>query len=145
MKTAFRLIGNVAVLTTASATSAIRSTEDHVAWVEQCLKDFTAIKPGMTRHEIEERLSTGEFYDALGTFTHPDCPYFKIDVDSAATWDKPPSQNVMIMSPSDRARTVSNPSEPTPAACSFLVFPGKSLNVPGTPLGYRRMPNCLAI
>jgi len=136
LKSAYRLIGIVAVLATASATSAITSTEDYVGWVEQCLNDFAAIKPGMMRHEIEEPLDTGRLHDALGTFNHPDCPYFMIVVDFAATWDKPPSQNVMIMSPSVRARTVSNPSEPTPAACSFWfsrakvsMFPAHHLDI----------------
>jgi outer membrane protein assembly factor BamE (lipoprotein component of BamABCDE complex) len=109
LKSANRLIGIVAVLATTLPTSAITSTEDHIAWVEHCLNNFVAIKPGMTRQEIEKRLGTGRFFNALVTFTHTDCTYFKIDVDFDVPWGQPPLQNIMIMSPSDRAKTVSNP------------------------------------
>ena len=62
------------------------STQDHVAWVAQALKQMQTIKPGMTRADLltvfttEGGLSTG----LQRTFVSRDCPYFKLDVEFEA-------------------------------------------------------------
>src|SRR5215467_1666635 len=55
---------------------------DRTAWVEQCLKDFESIKPGMTRGEAERKLlMDGGLQSASPVrFVHPECRYFKIEV-----------------------------------------------------------------
>ena len=58
------------------------SSQDHVAWVAEVLKQMQTIKPGMTRTQLltvfttEGGLSTG----LQRTFVSRDCPYFKVDV-----------------------------------------------------------------
>jgi hypothetical protein len=62
------------------------STQDHVAWVAEALKQMQTIKPGMTRTQLltvfttEGGLSTG----LQRTFVSRDCPYFKVDVEFEA-------------------------------------------------------------
>ena len=62
------------------------STQDHVAWVAQALKQMQTIKPGMTRTDLfkvfttEGGLSTG----LRRTFVSRECPYFKVDVEFEA-------------------------------------------------------------
>src|SRR6266478_3326498 len=62
------------------------STQDHVAWVAQALKQMQTVKPGMTRSDLlkvfttEGGLSTG----LHRTFVSQDCPYFKVDVEFEA-------------------------------------------------------------
>jgi hypothetical protein len=62
------------------------STQDHVVWVGQVLKQMQTIKPGMTRTDLlkvfrtEGGLSTG----LQRTFVSRDCPYFKVDVEFEA-------------------------------------------------------------
>ncbi len=54
----------------------------HTSWVKSCLDDFHAIKPGMTRREIEAKLvgDGGEVPVNQGRYCHRQCLYFKIDV-----------------------------------------------------------------
>jgi len=62
-------------------------------WVSKCLEDFKTIKPNMTRLEITKRLipyqRTGSptlfpySSGSLEAFAHPECPYFKIDIEFA--------------------------------------------------------------
>jgi hypothetical protein len=56
---------------------------DHEAWVQNCWKDFQAIKKGMTRAEVEARLGTDGGLSSAGfmRFVHPACSLFKIDVE----------------------------------------------------------------
>jgi len=57
--------------------------EERIAWVKKCLQDFNALKPGITRGEIEKkfRMDGGLIASPYSArFTHPSCPYFKIDV-----------------------------------------------------------------
>jgi hypothetical protein len=52
-------------------------------WAESCLRDFEAIKPGMTRAEVERRfqLDGGLQSASPVRFVHTNCPYFKADVE----------------------------------------------------------------
>ena len=54
----------------------------HIEWVKKCLQDFSSIKPGMSRGEIEKKFrADGGLHDPYSVrFTHPSCRYFKIDV-----------------------------------------------------------------
>jgi hypothetical protein len=72
----------VALRRAQAQTSSPQPGTDHVKWVENCLKDFEAIKAGMTRSEIEAKLSMdGGLQGASPVrFTHPACAYFKVDV-----------------------------------------------------------------
>ena len=58
-------------------------TSTHVAWVEKCLRDFEFIKPGITRAEVEKRLSLDGGLQSFSSvrFVHPECAYFKINVE----------------------------------------------------------------
>ena len=62
------------------------SSQDHVAWVAQALKQMQTIKPGMRRMDLlmvfttEGGLSTG----LRRTFVSRECPYFKVDVEFEA-------------------------------------------------------------
>jgi len=56
---------------------------EHIEWVKKCLQDFNSIKPGITRGEIEKKFrhDGGLIASPFSVrFTHPSCPYFKIDV-----------------------------------------------------------------
>jgi hypothetical protein len=85
------------------------------AWVASCLKDFTAIKPGVTRRQVEDefRKDGGIHSLSTGRFAHPTCPYFKIDVEFDCKRD-PADQNRMIQSGDDRVVHVSKPYLETP-------------------------------
>lgn len=60
----------------------VNPNEDKRKWVEQCLKDFEAIKVGMTLKEVEAKFTHdgGVSRVTVGRFQHPSCSYFKIDV-----------------------------------------------------------------
>ncbi len=57
--------------------------EKCTTWVSKCLADFESIKTGMTRGEIEKKFSMdgGISTVSLIRFVHPECIYFKIDVE----------------------------------------------------------------
>jgi hypothetical protein len=79
-------------------------------WVAKCLEDFKAIKPGMTRLEVTNRL----FQDHRSgprtqsplfpsdsrreLFVHPECPYFKIDIEFARGVNVSPEDKVLNFS-----------------------------------------------
>jgi HEAT repeat protein len=79
-------------------------------WVASCLKDFAAIKPGMTRREIESRFRKDGGVHSLCSprFAHPTCAFFKIDVEFDCKKDAA-DQNRAIPSPDDPVIRVSKP------------------------------------
>lgn len=79
-------------------------------WVEKCLSDFSNIKPGMTRHDVDILFpKDGGLHGASsGRYVHPECPYFKIEV----FFDfkrNPEDQNRAIMSSKDPVTSASKP------------------------------------
>jgi len=59
------------------------TNKDGTVWVQKCLADFQTIKVGMTRSQVESKFTHdgGLYTPGEARFTHPTCPYFKIDVD----------------------------------------------------------------
>ena len=88
----------------------IKQQRDRVVWVVKCLTDFRAIKPGMTRAEVERRLPSDGGIQGYVTvrFVHPECPYFKIDVEFAVRRNPEP-ENRIAPSPDDKVVKVSKP------------------------------------
>jgi len=85
------------------------------AWVHGCLKDFAAIKIGMTRRQVEDEfpMDGGVHSPSRPRFVHPTCGFFKIDVEFDCKKDAA-DQNRTIDSPDDRVIHVSRP---------YLEFP----------------------
>jgi hypothetical protein len=79
-------------------------------WVEKCLSDFESIKPGMTRGEIEKKFMWDGGLQGASPFrfTHPECRYFKIDVEFDLKRDEK-DQNRTLWSPDDKVTKVSKP------------------------------------
>jgi hypothetical protein len=80
------------------------------AWVEKCLMDFQSIKPGVTMGEIQKKfpMDGGLQSPYLIRFTHPECDYFKIDVEFDFKCDvKDP--NRPLWSPEDKVTKTSKP------------------------------------
>jgi hypothetical protein len=86
------------------------SRDTHDIWVEKCLKDFESIKVGMTRGQIETKLSKDGGFQSLSPvrFTHPDCGYFKVNVEFDFKRNAA-DQNRGIESKDDKATSVSKP------------------------------------
>lgn len=86
------------------------SGTDHAKWVESCLKDFESIKVGMTRSEIEGKLSQDGGLQSVSTgrFCHPACASFKIDVEFDCTRD-PANQGRAMLGKGDKVTKVSKP------------------------------------
>lgn len=76
---------------------------DRMAWVAKCLKDFQAIKVGMTRKEIEMQFQQDGGLQGVSPvrFTHPDCPYFKVDVEFSFKRN-PQDMGRAMISPDDK-------------------------------------------
>lgn len=81
---------------------------DRVDWVAKCLKDFQTIKKGMTRQEVQERfpIDGGVSAIAIGRHRHPECPFFKVDVEFALSAE--------TTSPDDKVIKISRPYIETP-------------------------------
>ena len=84
-------------------------------WVRRCLKDFEALKPGMTRAEVEKRFPIDGGLQGFSPvrYLHPDCPYFKVDVEFAVQRD-PKAQNRVAPTQADKVTKVSKPYLETP-------------------------------
>jgi len=85
-------------------------------WVANCLKDFAAIKPGMTRRQVEDEFPKDGGVSSLitGRFVHPTCRYFKINVEFNCKRDAA-DQNRPIQSGDDPVVHVSKPYLEWPA------------------------------
>ena len=79
--------------------------KDRTQWVESCLKDFESIKAGMTRGQVEAKLSMDGGLQGVSSvrFAHPACGYFKIDVEFALDQSRPAPDNA------DKVSKVSKP------------------------------------
>jgi hypothetical protein len=85
-------------------------TFERQAWVEKCLRDFEAIKPGMTRKEVQAQLHSDGGLQGVSPvrFVHPECPYFKIDVEFSFGRDEA-DQGRALRSDEDPVVRVSKP------------------------------------
>jgi hypothetical protein len=86
-----RVLGLVGVAGICGATKAFAyrldrehqsSSDDHIAWVVECLERMLTVTPGMSRSQLLHIFSTeGGIFTALQrTFVSRDCPYFKVNV-----------------------------------------------------------------
>lgn len=57
--------------------------KDRTQWVESCLKNLESIKAGMTRGQVEAKLTMDGGLQSVSPvrFAHPACGYFKVDVE----------------------------------------------------------------
>ena len=87
-----------------------KTRQEHTAWVAKCLMDFQSIKVGMTRGEIQKRFTMDGGLQSVSPvrFTHPECRYFKIDVEFNFNHDEK-DQGRAILSPEDKATKISKP------------------------------------
>ena len=87
-----------------------KTSQERTVWVEKCLRDFESIKPGMTRGEIEKKFPMDGGLQGVspGRFTHPECGYFKLDVEFDFKRNEK-DQGRAILSPEDKATKVSRP------------------------------------
>ncbi len=78
--------------------------------VKQCLDDFSAIRPGMTRREVEEKfpMDGGMHTLSLIRFVHPDRYYFKVDF-SFSYESNPNDQNRAVWRGAGKVMSVSAP------------------------------------
>jgi hypothetical protein len=81
-----------------------------VAWVRKCLAEFAAIKPGMTRAQIEKLVRWDGGLQTVSPMRYvlPECRYFKIDV-TYSYKTNPADEGRAIWSPDDKAVEVSKP------------------------------------
>jgi hypothetical protein len=84
--------------------------KDRTQWVESCLKDFESIKAGMTRGQVEAKLTMdgGLQGVSLVRFAHPACGYFKINVEFEPKRDAAPQGRAIA----DKADKVTKSSKP---------------------------------
>jgi hypothetical protein len=87
-----------------------RPETDHANWVESCLRDFQYVQVGMTRGEIESKLSKDGGLQSVSPirFVHPSCAYFKVDVAFDFKRDAA-DQNRAIEGKDDKCTRVSKP------------------------------------
>jgi hypothetical protein len=90
---------------------------DRMKLVGKCLADFDSLKPGMTRKEIGDRFNTdaGAHNVSSETYTHRECPYFKVDVEFALQLPRD-SEGRASSSPGDKAISISKPYIASPRA-----------------------------
>jgi hypothetical protein len=84
--------------------------KDRTQWVESCLKDFESIKAGMTRGQVEAKLSMDGGLQGVSParFAHPACGYLKIDVEFEFKRNAA-DQNRAIVDKADKVTKVSKP------------------------------------
>ena len=88
----------------------VKLMDDFSKRIASCLKDFETLKPGMSRSEISRLfpLDGGIHRISVVRFTHPDCPYFKVDVEFE--FDRnPDDQNRPTRGDNDRSTKISKP------------------------------------
>ena len=87
-----------------------KAAKQHVDWVRRCLVDFEAIKPRMTREQVEKTfpMDGGLQSAARVRLTHPSCQYFKVDVEFDFQRN-PNDQNRAIWGTKDRVTQISKP------------------------------------
>ena len=84
--------------------------KDRIQWVESCLKDFESIKAGMTRGQVDAKLTMDGGLQGVSPvrFAHPACAYFKIDVEFEHKRNAA-DQNRAIADKADKVTKVSKP------------------------------------
>lgn len=78
--------------------------------IDQCLRDFQSIRPGMTRHEVMQKFLMDGGLQTVSPvrFLHPQCRSFKVDV--SFTYERDPeNQNRAIMGKDDKVIEISRP------------------------------------
>lgn len=105
----FAMLFALCVCGAGSSFGSLRHNE-HEAWVAKCLDDFKEIKPGMMRAEIEKRMTKDGGLQSYVTvrYVHPECSYFKIDVEYSVKRN-PAEQGRVVPSADDKAVKVSKP------------------------------------
>lgn len=83
---------------------------DHIRWVEACLTDLEAIEVGMTRAEVESKLQMDGGLQAVSRvrFAHPNCPYFKLDVEFEVERDSS-NKSRAVRGKDDTVKQISKP------------------------------------
>ncbi len=84
--------------------------QDRTQWVESCLKDFESIKAGLTRGQVEAKLTMDGGLQGVSPvrFAHPGCGYFKVDVEFEFKRNAA-DQNRAIADKADKVTKVSKP------------------------------------
>ena len=95
----------------------VEINKDGVTWVQKCLADFETLKTGMTREQVQSKfcMDGGLSSPSGGRFTHPACPYFKIEVEFDFQRN-PADQNRAVESKTDKVIRISKPYLETPFA-----------------------------
>ena len=90
--------------------SADNQSHPHAEWVEQCLKDFESLKPGMTRGEVDRKfhLDGGLQSASPVRYVHSECPSFKVNIEFDFKKDAA-DQNRAIIGKEDKVVRVSKP------------------------------------
>ena len=98
-----------------SAPPATTEQQARIRWVGECLRDFNALKLGMTRTEVETVFPqyTWDIHSFPTRIIHPDCPLFMIDVDFDVKGN-PEDHNRATPSPEDLVTNISKP---------YIAFP----------------------
>lgn len=88
----------------------IKIMDDFSKRVASCLKDFQSLKPGISRSEISRIFPLDGGIQGISPvrFAHPDCPYFKFEVEFEFKTDSD-DQNRAIRGDDDRATIISKP------------------------------------
>ena len=88
----------------------IKLIDDFSKRVALLLKDFEKMKPGMSREEIKQFFPRdgGVHSVSKERFVHPECPFFKVDVEFDFELD-PNDQNRPVWSDEDQAKKISKP------------------------------------
>jgi hypothetical protein len=86
----------------------------HNAWVARCYKEIRAIRPGMTRADLEKNFTPGggRYSRRLRSYCYKPCPYFKIIVTFAPVGGDPDGKE----RPGDRIVKVGTPYLEDPLA-----------------------------
>ena len=100
----------VALLRAQAPPPRARPDENRTQWVESCLKDFESIKAGMTRGQLEAKLTMDGGLQGVSPvrFAHPACGYFKMDVEFEHKRDAA-NQGRAIADKADKVTKVSKP------------------------------------
>ena len=111
----FAIAFSISLLSVRAQAPETEIDQAHMVWVEKCLADFQTIKAGMTRSQVEAKFPVdgGISSPSSGRYTHPACPYFKIDVTFAVQRD---AAGRAITGKDDKVISISKPYLETPIA-----------------------------
>ena len=100
----------IALLRAQAPSQRAQPDKDYTRWVESCLKDFESVKVGMTRGQVESKLSMDGGLQGVSPvrFVHPACGYFKVDVQFEYKRNAA-DQNRAILDKADKVTKVSKP------------------------------------